>query len=453
MRFKNTLILAIVMLGLLAYVVGVEFIWKEKSEKAKKEEQKLFHFEEDGVKKITITKGSEEIVLEKVSADLWRITKPLNYDADAGTVKSLITTIHNMEVKKEIPVDDPSPVLYGFDNPQGSIKIETELNSFSFRVGKKSPVSYQLYVMREGEKKVILTEAGLDNHLRKTVTDFRERKVLRFKREDVQSISFRTKNDYTVVEKRGENWYINIPLNVKASNEEMNRILSTLDGLRVDTFVDDSPKNLNQYGLNSPQFTMVMTLKEKGLIELRIGREEKEKKGVYAMVSGSPSVYLVRRSILDDIAKNSNDLREKRIAQIDVAMVNKFEVHKGDSIITFEKTESDEWKVNGEKAKKYEVESLLRKIRDTKAKTFLKADEKSKKDTGLDKPSMRINVYIKDGNTIDIEFGKTKDKDIFVMGTDKDWIVTVERELFDSLNKDASEFKEQETNKSSEVKK
>jgi len=453
MRFKNTLILAIVMLGLLAYVVGVEFIWKEKSEKAKKEEQKLFHFEEDGVKKITITKGSEEIVLEKVSADLWRITKPLNYDADAGTVKSLITTIHNMEVKKEIPVDDPSPVLYGFDNPQGSIKIETELNSFSFRVGKKSPVSYQLYVMREGEKKVILTEAGLDNHLRKTVTDFRERKVLRFKREDVQSISFRTKNDYTVVEKRGENWYISIPLNVKASNEEMNRILSTLDGLRVDTFVDDSPKNLNQYGLNSPQFTMVMTLKEKGLIELRIGREEKEKKGVYAMVSGSPSVYLVRRSILDDIAKNSNDLREKRIAQIDVAMVNKFEVHKGDSIITFEKTESDEWKVNGEKAKKYEVESLLRKIRDTKAKTFLKADEKSKKDTGLDKPSMRINVYIKDGNTIDIEFGKTKDKDIFVMGTDKDWIVTVERELFDSLNKDASEFKEQETNKSSEVKK
>lgn len=454
MRFRNTLILAGVSLALLAYVIGVEFIWKEKSEKSEKEEKKVFHFDEDSVKRLTLNTGKEEIVLEKVASDTWRILKPLNYEADSTTVKSLITTIHNMEVKREIPVDNEAPALYGFDNPQGKIKVDTELSTFSFRAGKKSPVSYQLYIMRDGEKKVVLTDAGLDNHLRKTVTDFRDRRVLKFKRDDIQSISIRTKGSYTVVEKRGENWWIIEPLSVKASNEELNRIFSTLDGLRVDTFVDDSPKDLRKYGLLSPRCNLAMILKEKGLLEFKIGNESQDKKSVYAKVSTVPSVYLVRKSILNDIAKSTDDLREKRLVSFELANVQKVEIAKGSAQTIFERRGTEDWSVNGEKAKKYEVESLIRKIRDVKAESFLKTDSKTIKNAGLERPSIVAKIFLKEvKEPIEIKFGKVKEKEVYAMGSDSNWIVTLDKDISESLSRNASEFKEESQSKGTEEKK
>jgi hypothetical protein len=454
MRFKNTFILAGISLALLAYVIGVEFIWKEKAEKSEKEGKKVFHFNEDAVKRITLNTANGEIVLEKVASDTWSILNPIKYEADSTAVKSLITTIHNMEVKREIEVDNESPALYGFDNPQGKIKVDTELGSFSFRAGKKSPVSYQLYIMREGEKKVILTEAGLDNHLRKTVTDFRERRVIKFKRDDIQSITFTTKKGYTIVEKRGDDWFITNPLNVKASNEELNRILSTLDGLRVDTFVDDAPKDIKKYGLLNPRVNLSILLKEKGLIELKIGNESQDKKGVYAMVSTVPSVYLVRKSIIDDIGKSSDDLREKRIISFDLADVQKVEIAKQNEETVFERVDEENWKVNNEPAKKYEVESLIRKIRDAKAKSFLKADPKTIKETGIEKPSIVAKIFLKEvQEPLEIKLGKVKDKDVYASGTDRDWIVTLDSAISETLSKNASEFKEESQSKGTEKKK
>ncbi len=454
MRFRNTFILAGISILLLAYVIGVEFIWKEKSEKREKEAKKVFHFDEDSVKRITLNTGKEEIVLEKVASDTWRILKPINYEADSTTVKSLITTIHNMEVKREIPVDNETPQLYGFDNPQGKIKVDTELGSFSFRAGKKSPVSYQLYIMRDGEKKVILTEAGLDNHLRKSVTDFRDRKVLKFKRDDIQSISFGIKKSYTVVEKRGDDWWITQPLNVKASNEELNRILSTLDGLRVDTFVDDSPKDLKRYGLTSPRVNLAMILKDKGLIELKIGNESEDKKGVYAMVSTVPSVYLIRKSIIEDVGKSTDDLREKRLLKFDLKDVQKVEIAIGEEKKVFERKDGENWQINGESAKKYEVEALIRKIRDAKAKSFLKADSKTIKNTGIEKPSIVAKIFQKDAKEpMELKFGKIKEKEVYAQGSDKDWIVTLDKEIAESLSKNPSDFKEVSQSKGAEEKK
>ncbi len=443
MRFRNTFILAGVSLALLAYVIGVEVIWKEKAEKSEREAKRVFHFDEDSVKRITLNTGNQEILLEKVASDTWRILKPINYEADSTAVKSLITTIHNMEIKREIPVDNETPAIYGFDNPQGKIKVDTELSSFSFRAGKKSPVSYQLYIMRDGEKKVILTQAGLDNHLRKTVTDFRDRRVLKFKRDDVQSISFGTKKGRTLVEKRGEEWWIVQPLNVRASNEELNRILSTLDGLRVDNFVDDSPKDLKKYGLLNPQVSLSMVLKDKGLLELKIGRESGDKKGIYAMVSTVPSVYLVRKSIIDDIGKSTDDLREKRIVSFNLNDVQKVEITKESDMTVFERLDENNWKVNGDVAKKYETESLIRKIRDAKAKSFLKADSKSLRNTGIDKPSIVVKIFLQ-GNKepLEIKFGRVKEKEVYASGTDKEWIVTLDKDIIESLKKDPSHFKE-----------
>ncbi len=443
MRFRNTLILAGASLALLAYVIGVEVIWKKRKEKLESEAKKVFRFDKDSVKRITLNTGNQEILLEKVASDTWRILKPINYEADSTTVENLITTIHNMEIKREIPVDNEAPALYGFDNPDGEIKVDTEPNSFSFRVGKKSPVSYQLYIMRDGEKKVILTGAGLDNHLRKTVTDFRERKVLKFKRDDIQSISFNTKKGHTLVEKRGEDWWIIQPFSVKASNEELNRILSTIEGLRVDNFVDDSPEDLKKYGLLSPQASISMVLKEKGLLELEIGKESQDKKGVYAKVSAVPSVYLVRKSIIDDVAKGSDDLREKRIVSFDLANVQKVEIVKEKDKTIFERVDKDNWKVNGDAAKKYETESLIRKIRDAKAKSFLKADPKTIRNTGLEKPSIVVKILL-DGNEepLEIKFGREKEKEVYASGIDKDWLVTLDKDIIESLNKDPSHFKE-----------
>src|SRR5512147_2333375 len=100
MRLRNTLILALLLLGLGAYLYFVES--KQIAEEAKK--TKLVDFNPDDVTALTLTYPDREIVLEK-SDGVWRLTKPVQTAADDITVKNLLRAIADAEVKKTL--DEP----------------------------------------------------------------------------------------------------------------------------------------------------------------------------------------------------------------------------------------------------------------------------------------------------------------------------------------------------------
>src|SRR5262245_255734 len=110
MRFRTTLILLLLLIGLGAYVYWIEM--PKAPEEAKK--KTLYDFKADDVTDVSLAYADNEIALKKSGED-WRITKPLDVAADSTTVKNLVTAIAECEVKKTLTETSPDLAQYGLD--------------------------------------------------------------------------------------------------------------------------------------------------------------------------------------------------------------------------------------------------------------------------------------------------------------------------------------------------
>jgi hypothetical protein len=87
MRFRTTIVLILLLLGLGAYVYFVEYPKAEQEAKKKT----LFEFKADDATQVSLVYDDREIVLKK-SGDEWRLIKPIEVAADATGKKGLQAT-------------------------------------------------------------------------------------------------------------------------------------------------------------------------------------------------------------------------------------------------------------------------------------------------------------------------------------------------------------------------
>src|SRR2546425_8047007 len=119
MRFRTTLILVLLLIGLGGYVYWVEVPKAE--QEAKK--QTLYDFKADDATEVSLVYADHEIALKKSGED-WRITKPLDVAADATTVKNLVNAIAECEVKKTLTDASTDPAQYGLDHPFVKVTVK-----------------------------------------------------------------------------------------------------------------------------------------------------------------------------------------------------------------------------------------------------------------------------------------------------------------------------------------
>src|SRR3990170_3121892 len=219
MQFGKTLIFAVIFLALGAYVYFVEV------PKARKEGQKerVVTFDKERVRELALTYADRSIRLKKGDGGRWRITAPLETDADEATVENLITAIADAEVEKvleEVP-DDLAP--YGLDEPHATLQVEVADGPKvpTILVGKTTPVGFKTYVQRGEEKKVFLTPSSFYYGTDKQVKDLRRKEIMDFRDEDVSAIEIAGEGTRVVVARDGSDWRIEEPAVHKVDATEM----------------------------------------------------------------------------------------------------------------------------------------------------------------------------------------------------------------------------------------
>ena len=88
MKFRNTLILAVVVvvIGAFFYIFVVRPASRIRTpDEVKEEAKKVLPFERDQVESITIVRQDEELVLEKKEDEKWRLSSPVDARASACT--------------------------------------------------------------------------------------------------------------------------------------------------------------------------------------------------------------------------------------------------------------------------------------------------------------------------------------------------------------------------------
>src|SRR5512143_1913178 len=157
MRARYTALLALILVGLGAYLYFVESKQEAEGEKKKS----LLAVKADDVTGLTLTYGDHEIVLEQRDG-AWRMTKPVEAAGDELAVKNLVRAIAEAEVKKTI--DDPPQDLlpFGLAPPFVTIAITTKDGTAvpAVKVGKTTAVSFSTYVQLADKPTVYLTPSS-----------------------------------------------------------------------------------------------------------------------------------------------------------------------------------------------------------------------------------------------------------------------------------------------------
>jgi hypothetical protein len=327
MRFRSTLILAIVFLGLGAYLYFVEF------EKAAEEQKKetLFSFQVDDARAVALEYPDRRIELEQKDG-VWWLTEPIHTPADETTVKNLLRAIADAEVKKKLGNvgEDLSP--YGLEKPMATIRVTLKDRELPvIKVGKTSPIGFSTYVQRADRPEVYLTGSAFHSGMDKKVKDLRDKRILTFEDASVRRIDVSGADRDIGLSRKDDGWKLDRPRSADADSETVRSFLSTLRSMRALDFATDEPKDLSTYGLDEPRLTVTLnTGDENKPTKILVGGEEKEKKQIYVKLADRPTVYQVGDWNYRDLNKTANDFRDKTVLAFDKDSLSSVQVLRAD---------------------------------------------------------------------------------------------------------------------------
>ncbi len=399
MRFRSTLILILLLVGLGAYVYWVEY------PKAQQEAQKktLFDFKADDVTGVSLVYADREIDLKK-SGDEWRLTKPMDVAADAVTVKNLVNAIAECEVKKELTDTSADLAQYGLDKP--FVKVTVKLKDKQLPealVGKNTPVGFSTYVQRADDKKILLSNSAFRSGMDKQVKDLRDKTIITFVDKDVNKIELHGEGKDIRLAQKDDNWSIEQPAAYAADAATVRSLLSTLRSMRAVDFASDQPTDVAQYGLDQPRLKVSLFLGKDNTERALLLGKETDKKEVYVQESGRPTVYTVSDWVFRDVNKNLGDLRDKTVLAFDRDAVTAVDAKRNDGA-TFKLVRGDDkqWRVEGREGKPAEtiIGQYLGDLHDLKGYDIAADHPTDIAQYGLDQPLLTVTVTGADGKAV-----------------------------------------------------
>jgi Domain of unknown function (DUF4340) len=450
MRFRNTLIL-----GLLVAALGA-YLWLVERPAVEKEAEKatLLDFDREKVVGIVLQYPSTRIELAKKDGT-WRITAPTDLDADQGVVTSLVASVADAELKKTVEEEPASLAPFGLDEPTAivSLTLEDGTELPALAIGKTTPVGYSAYARRGDEKGVLLTTSAFHSGVKKELKDLRDKTVLPFQEDAVQEIRIQSEGEpETVLHKDGDGWSLTKPVAAKADLTQVRSFLSTLRSMRALDFVDEkqSPPDA-RYGLAPPRSTVTLLVGEdRAERRLLVGgaSTDASKKEIYVERGKGGPIFTVGDHLGPSLAKKPVDFRDKTIVSFDKeklasvvltdATGNSFTLQKRDG----------KWTVadlSDGTAKDLIIERFVDDLRTLKGADIV-AEGGRLGDFDLDEPVVKIELGAADGTSLGTilaaQRGTGAEKKIFAAAAGAKTIYTLNDYVFQRIDKRRADFVE-----------
>jgi len=433
MKFKNTLILGLIFVALLAYVYFYEIKGGKKREEQREKASRVLVFEKEDVTKLSIERGDQAIRCEKTN-DHWKITSPVETEGDRYSIEGVISSVRNAKIERVVAEQPEDLSGYGLDPPRSKIILTfKDGNSDTLFVGEKNPTGTYAFVRVNDDPRVLLGSSSLYYSANKKLFDLRDKSVLKFERDDVESMVLHVGRKKFELEKKGEEWRLTYPISDKADRDEINKILNRLRNARAREFVEEEPEDLAEYGLDKPAFQIDLYLApNKARKTLLVGKKKDDR--YYAKDEGRKPVFLVDKNVGEVLEQDLFKLRDKRVVSFERDRVQKIALVYRDSSLVCEKDTAGVWWIvepKRAKAKSWRVSSILTNLSTLKAKEFVSERPKSLARYGLSNPQITVEIFDKDGQVLNkLLLGKE-------YGEDKLYVTSAERRAIFGVDKSA----------------
>jgi hypothetical protein len=441
--FLGTLVVALVAIGLGAYIYFVE---SKRDTEAKPDKEKALAFAREKVKEIHLQRAGGDAVRVVREGQAWRVTEPLVAEADTGEVEGVLGTLEGLSVDEVIEAGAPL-AEFGLEPPARVLRLQAEgATPVELHVGGRTPDGASVYARRPAEARVFTLPSYVEGSLDKKAFDLRDRRVLKVQRDAVRGLRVSGPEAFSL-ERRGESWAFTAPLATPAGRWPMDALLGVVESLRFEGIVGESPApaELQALGLEPPAWTVEVSVADAPPQVLQLGGRTPDGK-VNARVAGRPQVVTIAPALADDLAKGMGELRAKRLLDVATYEVTKLDIATPAGTRTLTRsTRVDaegvpiyDWKrQDGQVVLTNTVQDALFLVGGVEATRFLDQPA-APASYGLDAPALKVTLTYEGKPTAWFELGQ-KDAAAFARRVDDSAVLEIDpakaKELLDAFAK------------------
>ncbi|MDD8026905.1 MAG: DUF4340 domain-containing protein [Acidobacteriota bacterium] len=395
MKFKTTLILAVLFAGLLAVVL---FVDKKPPATGAGSEPKLVAVAAADVEAVSLRRDSETLSLRKNDKSEWMIAEPIEAKADAVEAEGLVSALSDLRIERVVEASGGDPKTYDIPLREAVLKVKGLADPIRILIGAENKIDATLYAQKAGDPRIVLLSSSLKSSLDKKLIDLRQKDVFRFESKDVTAIRLRAKDSRWEARKTDGEWFFTSPLKALAKESQMSSLLESLAGLRAKEFAAEAktPQEMKARGLDKPEYEVALSLPASSR-EVVFSFHKAEDK-TFATTSESTKIVVPEADILFDLDRKPSDLRESKAAVFFSWQADRLSLKKGGSSLAVHKAGNEKWyfdQAEKEEADGSKVEAFLRKIEGLEAAEYVEAP-KGLTEYGLDKPTAEIVIGTKD---------------------------------------------------------
>jgi hypothetical protein len=272
-------------------------------------------------------------------------------------------------------------------------------------------------------------------------------KILTLAERDIRQIDIKRRSGEvtTLVQKsEGGKWEITAPQPLAADQAAVASITSAVINLASDRMIDDKVTDLASYGLAPAAVEITFTMRDGKKTTLLVGDDTPTGSGVYANVAGDSRLFTMSSSNKSTFDKSYKDLRDKRLMTFDQDKISRVELTAKKQTIEFGRVNQNEWQILKPKplrADGFQVEELVRKIKDANMDTSI-SDEDAKKAAATFASAQPVAVAkVTDASgTQTLEVRKAKD-DYYAKSSVVEGVSKVTKDLGTGLDKAVDDFR------------
>ncbi len=343
------------------------------------------------IRGIRIATGDDGFEIDRKGDGWWIGPKPKDV-ASPQKVSELLTAAANLRVFDIIHANELGSGrdldTYGLDKPRSQIDLKGD-GAATLYFGKDAAGEDRVYVRRADSKDIFIVTDELQRLAFRNTQDFRDRRLTNLTADRIDKFTIKRGTGEIAFERGGHGWEIVRPLRARADDAAVDKLLKNLLGLQILDFVADESDDLSAYGLAEPRAELILTVEgEARPIALRIGADAGAK-AVVAQFTARDSVYHLPREAWTSLQISPDDLRDRRLAELNLDTVDAIRLNNGATDWTIERA-GDAWKSAGREVTDESVERLVRVLTDARVLEYLPLTDENLRKSGLDHPSGRI---------------------------------------------------------------
>lgn len=451
MRFKSTAILFIVFLFLGGYVYFSEYRGKEERQKQEEAKKKVFQVEQKDITEISLIYPDRTITGVKKGEKQWQITSPSGIEADSEEWEQLASNIPGIQREDTVAEKVQDLAQFGLKDPPVKVSAKTtDGKTLEVLFGAENPKKTHNYATLASGSDVFLATSNWVKTFTKSVSDLRNKKVLEFETEDIDSVKILDGGKELDAQKSGEDWNLKKPIETRADPSEISTFTSSIRFARVNSF-PEPPVDAKTAGLDRPAMTITLH-DNKAMVDrtLLIGKSSATDR-FYARDASRDSIFIIDKEIMEKARRPLFDWRDKTITRVDRDKIEKIEIQRGAEMISLLKSGSD-WKLPDDKKLQWDkISAMLNGLDFEKAKEIIDAP-KTLATYGLDKPKLQVVLRQGSNELVRVEFGNDSKmpEGIYLRTSASPAVKVVSKDVYDKFNVKAEDLVEPEPPKEAE---